>query len=70
MPYAKSFKDERIDELNYENRELKDINDSLQDELRNVKKTSSLSKIKSQNSEKKLFTITSADTSQIIQQLN
>ena len=38
MPYAKSFKDERIDELNYENRELKDINDSLQDELKECEK--------------------------------
>ena len=38
MPYANSFKDERIDELNYENRELKDIIDSLQDELKECEK--------------------------------
>lgn len=33
-PYANTFKDERIDELNYENTELKDIIDSLQNELK------------------------------------
>ena len=38
MQYAKTFKDERIDELNYENRELKDIIDSLQDELKECEK--------------------------------
>ena len=38
MHYANTFKDEQIDELNYENRELKDIIDSLQDELKECEK--------------------------------